>query len=232
MQRGETPNVYHGAEGGYKRLFYSRPEIALRKEVTLQAGYGILAAGTVLAINKSAAGGVNKYVPYNKTVPSSADVNQKGRAFLVSDQGASADVYVTMEDSYKFAVGDDIIIGDANTTTTSTENLGVITAIDRTTYTHMAKITATTPASGGTFTVAQSAYISVEAGGDNTNNYSDAVGILENTVDTGTGENAVGGLGSMLISNAILYYGLLPNIDAAAITDLSATYDARFLYLK
>jgi hypothetical protein len=207
----------------YKRLFRSPREIALLREVTLQGGYGVLPMGTLLALNKSAAGNVGKCVPYNPTVPSSGDKNQKGRAFLVADAAGSGILYVSMKDSYKFAVGDDVIIGDANTTTTSTENLGAITAIDRTTYQHMAKITTTSSESGGTFTVAQSAYISVEAGADNTNNYSDCVGILDQSVDTGEEEEAAGALATMVVKNAILYQDALVNYDAAAATDLGAS---------
>jgi hypothetical protein len=137
-----------------------------------------------------------------------------------------------MADSYKFKVGDDIIVGDANTTTTATENLGVITEIDRTTYTHMAKITATATASGpSTFTVAQSAYICVEAG-DNSNSYSDCVGILGASVDTGTGENSAGAVAPLIISNAVLYKGNLMNYDAAALADLGGSVDGIYLFLK
>jgi len=218
--------VEHEGENSYKRLFYSRPEQALIKDVTISPGFGVLPAGTILAINKSASGNVNKYVPYNKTVPASSDVNQKGRAFLLQTASGTS-VYVTQADSYKFAVGDDLIIGDSGT---ACENLGAITAIDRTTYQHLAVITFTATISGS-FTVAQSAWVAVEAG-DSSNGYSDAVGVLIASVDTGTGEKAKGALAPMLLSNAVLYYGLLPNVDAAALTDLSASQDGRFMVIK
>ena len=224
---GETPYVVHTAETDYKRLFYSRPEQALIKDVTLSPGYGVLKAGTVLALNKSAAGNFNKYLPYNKTVPSSADPYQQGRAFLVADAGTSTLVYVTQNDSYKFVVGDDLIIDDDDT---AAENLGAITSINRTTYLHMAVINFTSSISGD-FDVTNNAWVGVEAG-DSSNLYSDAVGILIASVDTGTGENAKGAVGPMLISNAILYYGLIFNSDAAALVDLSASADVKFIYLK
>ena len=233
MIHGETPYIVRGVESDYKRLFFSSPEKALMRSVTLQSGYGILPAGTILAKNASAAGNVNKYLPYSMTVPSSADPNQKARAFLVADSTNSVYVYVTLQDSYKFKVGDDVIIGDADTTTTSTENLGAITVIDRTTYVHMAKITVTTAVSGTGFTVAQSAYIQVEAGATSANNYSEAVGILAASVDTGTGENAQGAVAPMIISNAILYKAALVNYDAAALADFTgATVDGIYFILK
>jgi len=109
--------------------------------------------------------------------------------------------------------------------------LGAITAIDRTTYLHMAKITFTT-AITGSFTVAQMACIHVEAGAVNTNSYCVAVGVLMHTVDTGTGENAKGAVAPMVISNAMLYNGLLTNMIAQARTDLGASVDGQFLIMK
>jgi hypothetical protein len=223
---GDTPYVEHEAEGAYRRLYYSRPEQALIKPVTISPGFGILKAGTILAINKSAAGNLNKYLPYNPTVPSSADPNQVGRAFLVATATGTT-AYMTMDDSYKFKVGDDVIIGDSGTTC---ENLGAITAIDRTSYVHMAKITFTATISGA-FTVSESAFLCVEAG-DNTNLYSDAVGILGSSVDTGYGEKAKGALAPMILSNAVLYYNACVNIDAAALVDLGGSQSGLFLILK
>lgn len=228
---GDTPHIVRGGQQDYKRLYYSNPDQALKKDVALAAGFGVVPAGCGLAKITGAGPNKGKYVPYNPTVPSSA-VKNTGRAYIVSDQGNSTSVYVTMDDSYKFAVGDQVYMGDANTTTSSAEDLGVITAIDRTTYSHMAVITVTTAASGATFTVAQSAYICHKAGADNSNTWSDCAGILEVAVDTGTGENAKGGVGTMIISNAVLYYGLLTNVDAALIADLSAVTDGQYFIMK
>jgi len=219
----DTPSIIRGFESDYKKLFHRGQETALRVEVTIPAGYGVLEAGTVLSKNVSAAGNVNKYVPYCLTTPAPGDTNLgKAGAFLVQDASGTT-LYVTMDDSYKFVVGDDIILLDSDTKTTSAENLGAITGIDRTTHAHMAIITVTGTVSG-TFTVANGAIIHVECGADNTNGYSDAAGILEKSVDCGTGEYAKGALASMILPNggAVLYEGLLINMDAAAKTDLGA----------
>lgn len=229
---GDTPHIVRGGQQDYKRLYYSNPDQALKKDVALAAGFGVIPAGCGLAkITGDGATNKGKYVPYNPTTPSSA-VKNTGRAYIVADQANSTSVYVTMEDSYKFLVGDQVYMSDANTSTSSAEDLGVITAIDRTTYSHMAVITVTTAPSGATFTVAQSACIFHKAGADNSNTWSDCAGILEVAVDTGTGENAKGGVGTMIISNAVLYYGLLTNIDAAAIADLSAVADGQYFIMK
>jgi hypothetical protein len=230
---GETPYLVRGDEQSYKRLFYSRPEQALMRDVTISAGYGVLKAGTPLAQNVSASGNVYEYVPYCPTTPASGDTTQKGNAFLVADAsgGSLTTVYVTMNDSYKFEVGDDIIIYDTSSKTTSAENLGAITAIDRTTYQHMAKITFTS-ATSSSFTVANSAAIHVECGADSTNGYSDCAGILASTVDTGTGENAKGALAPMILSSAILYEGCCEGLDTAAKSDISASSNGNLLVIK
>jgi len=225
--QGDTPHVVRGVQTDYKDIFYSRPEVALVVPITLQAGYGVLGAGTVLAKNISAAGNAGKFVPYNPTTFTGVE-NHPGRAYLVSEgTNATNYVYVTLEDSYKFAVGDDIIIDD---NVTAAENKGAITVIDRTTYPHMAKITFTTVIGGTAFTVARKAYVAVEAGGSN--NYSVAVGILAKGVDTGKGQNAQGAGSGLLLSNAVLYAGLCENLDSTAVTALSVTSIGQFAVLK
>ena len=168
-------------------------------------------------------------VPYNPTTFTGQE-EHPGRAYLVADSVALAStVNVTINDSYKFKVGDDLIINDD---TTTVENLGAITAIDRTTYTNFAVITFTTAIGGVAFTTARFAYVCVEAGADNTNNYSDCVGILMKSVDTGTGELAKGANAQLIIGNAVLYEGMLNLVDAAAKTDLTASSFGEFMYMK
>jgi hypothetical protein len=222
----DIATISYGSQQDYKRLYYSNPDAALKVPVTLQAGYGELESGTIVAENLSAAGGDGKFVPYNPTTVDGTTTF--GRAYLVQDSGTTATIlYVTLDDSYKFAVGDDVCIHDD---TTTAENLGAITAIDRTTYSHMAAITVTVATGGSSFTTARFAYICVEAG-DSTNSYSDAVGILEKTVDTGTGSTAVGAIATIILKNAVLYSGMLSNVDAAARTDLGASTFGQYTYL-
>jgi len=226
--QGDTPHIVRGVQKDYKNIYYSRPEIALVTDIALQAGYGLIEAGTVLAKNKSAAGGANKYVPYSPTLFTGAEVDP-ARAFLLQATGGAVNtVYVTLDDSYKFVVGDDLIIDD---NVTASENLGKITAIDRTTYPHMAAITYTTASGGTSFTTARKAHVKVEAG-DSSNNYSDAVGILAVGVDTGIGVNAQGAVAPIILSNATLYEGMLTNLDAAAKVDIGGASFGRFYILK
>lgn len=224
----DIPGVSIGVQKDYKRLYYSEALAALKVPATLQAGYGIIEQGQTLAMNKSAGGGAGKLLPYNPTT-FPADI-EPGRAFLVTDSGTTDKfVYVNMDDSYKFAVGDDLIINDD---TTSAENLGAITAIDRTSETHRAKITFTAAIGGTAFTTARRAHVLVEAG-DNTNNYSDCVGILEKSVDTGTGKDSWGAGATLILGNCVLYEGMLTNFDAAAKADLAtATSFGQYVYIR
>lgn len=226
--QGDTPHLVYGVQKDYKNIYFSRPEIALVVDVTLQAGYGLIEAGTVLAKNLSAAGNVGKYVPYSPTTFTGLEVDP-ARAYLVAaGANATALLYVTMNDSYKFMVGDDVIIDD---NVTAAENLGKITAIDRTTYPHMAVMTSTANIGGTAFTVARKAHVKVEAG-DNTNAYSDAVAILAKSVDTGTGVNAQGAVAPVILSNAVLYAGMLVNLDAAAKVDIGGAAFGQYYVLK
>lgn len=224
----DTPHVLYGAQQDYKRLYYSDELASLKVPISIQAGYGVLKMGTALSKNLSAGGNVGKCLPYNPTTFTGAE-DHPGRAYLVADSGTTDTfVYVTMDDSYKFKVGDDLIIND---NTTAAENLGAITAIDRTSETHRAKITATTAIGGTAFTTARKAHVLVEAG-TSANNYSDGVGILEKSVDTGTGVNAKGADATLIIGNCVLYTGMLTNVDAAFLTDVSGATYGNYTYIR
>lgn len=216
LNYGDSPGLVRGAEVDYRRLFYSRPEIALIIGVTIRAGYGVLKAGTILTQNGSASNDY-KYLPYCTT--SFSGKENPGRAMLVANTGTTDNfVYTTLADSYKFRVTDDLIVADD---TTAAEDLGAITAIDRTTWTHMAKITATTNIGGAAFTVARLANVYVQAAAATP--WSQAVGILGSSVGCGVGAKARGANANMIVGNAILYKGLLREYDADALADFTAS---------
>jgi len=219
----DIPQVIYGQQEDYKHLYYSDPMAALKVPVTIMPGYGELEQGTALALNGSAAGQIGKVFPYDPDAAPDGTVFRPGVAYLVSNTGvADSFCYVTIDDSYKFEVGDDIYIEDD---TTAAENKGAITAIDRTTYTHMAKITFTTVIGGTAYTTARFAYIAVEG-------YTTCVGILEKSVDAGTGVNAKGALAAMILGNCVLYNGMLTNVDAAALTDISGAEYGQYIYIR
>lgn len=218
----DAPSIVYGSQVDYKKLYHSDPDAALKIDITIPGGHGVLKMGHALAVNLSAAGNIGKYVPYNPTTFTGGDA-QPGKAFLVSGVSSEAIVYVIMDDSYKFVVGDDLII---NSNGVATQNLGAITDIDRDTYSHMAAITVTDDVTGN-HTVANSAYVAVEAG-DSSNNYADCVGVLEKSVDCGVGEDSKGALATLILSNCLLYTGMLTHMDAAARADLSASQISQF----
>ncbi len=224
----DIPAVDYGVQWDYKKLYHSEHLAALKVPVTLQAGYGIIRAGSALSRNISAGGGLDLLLPYNPTAFPAA-IQDSGRAYLVTDGVTLASVvYVTMDASYKFIVGDDLIIND---NVTGSENLGAITAIDRSSDASRAMISFTTAIGGTTFTTARRAHVFAEAG-VSANNYSDCVGILEKTVNTGVGEKSKGAVTTLILGNCVLYEGLLTNLDAAAIVDLGVSTFGQFIYLR
>lgn len=226
--RSSAPQMNRSPEGvGIKALFHSVRDIALILDKTLQAGYGYLKAGTVLAINCSDAGGVGKLVPY---VPISTAVvlgadSAIGVAPIVLDCTAGH-VFVSIEDSYKFEIGDDLYLD--NDSDEGPTKAAAITAIDRTTSTIYANITTTT-FSHSNYTVAKKAYAHVQTG--ESGEYTTAAYILDKDVDTGVGVDALGALSSVVVSNCILYKNSLINMTAAAIAALGVE-DGRFFIMK
>jgi len=219
----DTPNIIYGTQEDYKKLYYSDPAAALKIPITIAPGYGVLKMGTVLSRNTSA-GSAGNFFPYDPSATITGAENAPGRAYLVADQGTgTAYCHTTIPDSYRFAVGDDIIICDSDGEA-NLDNGGAITAIDRTTYTSYAVITFTT-ATGDTFTTAKFAFATLEG-------FNTAVGILEKSVDTGTGINAKGALATLIIGNCVLYAGMLLNLDSNAQTDLSASTIGQYAYIK
>ena len=218
----DIPSIVRGVQDDYRKLYYSDDQASLKVPVTIMAGYGQIIAGTALAKNGSAAGGIGKVIPYDPSSITGAE-EAPARLYLVQDSGTTeTELYVTIDDSYKVGVADDVYIVDD---TTAKEQLGAITAIDRTTYTNRAKITVTTATGSTSFTTARFAYLAVE-GADT------CVGIAEKSTDTGTGADAKGALSVNILGNCVLYTEVLSNFDAAAIADLSAGSWGIYTYLK
>lgn len=226
--RSSIPQMNRYPEGpGIKPLFHSVRDIALILDKTCQAGYGYLKAGTVMAVNCSDAGGVGKLVPY---VPISTSVvlgaiSALGVVPVVADC-TSGHVFVGIDDSYMFEVGDDLYLD--NDDDEGPTKAAAITAIDRTTSAIMADIT-TTAFSHGNYTVAKKAYAYVQT--QESDPYTLAAYVLDKDVDTGYGELAAGALTSVVVSNCILYKNSMINLTAAAITALGSV-DGRFLIMK
>ncbi|MBW2623967.1 MAG: hypothetical protein JRD68_13750, partial [Deltaproteobacteria bacterium] len=50
MPLGQTPYVYQGGQEDLRRLFYSDPDEAFARAITIPAGYGIVKAGAIMGI--------------------------------------------------------------------------------------------------------------------------------------------------------------------------------------
>jgi hypothetical protein len=220
---GDGASIKYGSQVDYKMLFFSEEMACLRVPISLIPGFGKIEMGTAIARTTSANAGtrLGKYIPYDPhaTVTGAEDW---GRSYITADSGTSNTFFVTMADSYKYAVNDDICLAGYSE---SLQNLGKITAIDRTTYTHIAKITATSSISPQ-FTTANFAYAYIEGA-------ETAVGVLQATVNTGTGSSAAGATGMLIIGNCVLYTGMIAgNLDSNGRTDISAATLGQYTYIR
>lgn len=94
---------------GWKALFHSERELALIVDKTILPGYGVLRAGTLLAVDTATL----KLYPYPVA---NADENPTNAKAYILEQPSDADteLKVTMEDSYKFPVGSSLILDGAS----------------------------------------------------------------------------------------------------------------------
>ncbi len=217
----DSPRLNRGIQSpDYRVLYYSNPDAALKIPVTLSGGFGVVPAGTILAKNTSASTLRQGYfVPYEPTAITGNEF-APGRAYLVADtMSGETSIYISIEDSYKFAVGDDVVVVDnAN----ASQNLGAITAI--TLSANRAMITVTNNLTT-IFTTDQFAHIYTEGA-------TIAVGILEKSVDTGVSVNAWKANSMLILGNCVLYRASLENNDATSTSTLGITVLGQYAYMK
>lgn len=231
FETGDTP----GVQGDFGRKLYpanifkegSAPETAHTQDIDLLPGFGDLPPGTLVAKIAEPITGRDLYVPYSKVVPGATDSNDFGKIPLLQDCDTSGYIYISIEHSYRIAVGEKFRLVDADT---ASLDLGAITAIDRTSSADRAKITVTN-AGTASFTVANGACISHQT--KTTTPFTEASGVLQGGVRTGVGKLAKGGQGVMVYGNAVLEYNMLLNSDSGAVTNLSGRIiNSRYLYLN
>jgi len=226
MSEGNTPQVIRSGETpGSKRLFHSERSIALIKDKTIDAGYGYLTAGTVMAVNTTTSGLI-PYVPTGLAAYGTFAV-----APALSDLASTATtIVVPLATIARFKAGDNLILVRNNGGAQALHDGGAIVSAVKTTD-YSATITFTTALdTDANFTVANFASCFVE--GDASTPFTKAVYILDKDCNTGEGEAALGANVSVVISNAILYTTSLVNWDAAAVTDMSAVTDGQHTILK
>ena len=219
---GSIPQINRsGITPGSKALFHSVRDIALIIDKTLKPGYGYLKAGTVMCINTLDA----MLVPYPEVA--FATNLARAKSFLTSDcADAATTLSITNDESYKFVVGDSIVMYD---NTSAAENLGAITNIVRGAN-GIATITFTTATINGPHTVAHLSCIYAKT--DTAAGFSKATYILDQDINTGYGKDAKGANSSVVVSNAVLYKSSMVNYDTQAGTDLGTISDSRLIILK
>ena len=213
-----------------RALFKSPPEEARIKDVSIPGGYGVIPAGTVMGIITESTNRAGQYVPYvcADNGLSAGLTTYPGLAYVTADISASTTIYVTMDDSYKFAVGDHLGAGDSTYDGASGVDCGAITAIDRTTYSHVGKITVTNTVTSISLSLGGCVWIQTKTAAP----FVEAKGVLAGAVDTGEGSNAKGGGGNLVFGNVEFYQGALYGYDAEVLTDLSGVDMGNFIYLK
>lgn len=223
---GETAHLTRGSQIDPKLIFGSDINQALKREVSLVPGYGVLPAGTIIGEVSESTNRVGYGVPYavqTTVIPAMAFV---GGAYIVTDGEADTNVVVTMADSYKFAVGDHLAAVDSDETQV---DLGAIASIDRSTYSHIAVIVVSNNITTA-ITVAAGGFVYVQT--DTSSPFTTAKGFLLVGVDTGSGENAKGGDGVIIVSHAKVRHSLLPNYDAGALADFgNASVKGQWIFL-
>jgi len=226
---GDTPYMVRGGQEDYKRIFYSDQNLALTKPITLIGGFGVIKSGTIMGIVSESTNRAGMYTPYTPEGTAWAgaglQVAWPGVTYVTSDLAVEKYARVKMEDSYRFQVGDHLCACDTDNTMT---DLGAITAIDRTTYSHIAVLTVTNNCA--TATVAKGAIIYHQQ--TTSSPFVLAKGALLSSVDTGTGENAKGAQGTLVLSNAILYAGSILGYNSDVETDLGSSLDGKYVILK
>jgi len=214
------PGYGRTAEDEGDRLFHSKEENApILPGFSLTPGFGILERGTVIAKNASLAGRTGSVVPYCPSDYTNINTDGKlmcGRTFLVSDGVATTSlVRVMPDDAYRFVVGDEIVICD---NTTGSEDLGPILSI---TYGRAyAEIAFTNAIGAVSFTTLCYANIHVKCG--TATPWMDAVGLLTQTVQTGSGEWATNVFSvSVVVPGAtVVYKDSVRNLDTRAMESL------------
>lgn len=210
---------------GQKRLYHSDPEFALIKDKTIKPGFGILTVGTVMAVNAVD----SDLLPYVTDTHTDDGV---GRAYGVADVASAGDeFYCLIEDAFKFTVGDSLILVRDNGGSPEYHDGGAILSIDTTTETHRAKITFTT-AIGAVTTFSTTNSVNAYTKTHTSGKFSQAVWILDQDVDTGVGEKALGANCSVVISNAMLYSASMVGYDSTAATAMGIIEDGQHLILK
>jgi len=159
---GSIPQMNRSPEGrGIKPLFYSVRDIALILDKTVKPGYGVIRAGTVMSVCSA----TGMLYPY--PVADAALNPTNAKAYLVQAPGSTAStLYVGVADSYKFQVGDSLILDGSGSGTKEVQSMAEATLAEGDVYTlTYGGVTLTTTAMDSNPTTAE--LVAAFIGGDN-----------------------------------------------------------------
>lgn len=217
---GFTPQVNRTGftEFREKKLFLSQRELGLFLPKTFRGGYGELPAGLVVAEDVNS----GFLVPY---IPDTISASDPGRIMLVTGCNVSNSFQIWAEDAGKLKATDVIVLTDTDGTYEEA-TVSSVTKYDDRRYTVI--LGANTAAN---FEIgAKLANCYLKAG--TTGKRSVAKYILDQNLYAGGAENPNGALGSVFITNGILYTNACTGLDATAISAIGGVVDGSFIIIK
>ena len=212
----EAPGlVRSGMSPGIRPLFHSRREIALIKDKSANAGFGLLKQGYVMAT--TVVGSQVTPVPLDD---GSVDVVDIARSRLVVSYVSDAtDIIVSEADAAKFQVGDSVILSNL---TPVYADVGPITAISAA-VNGQVTIAITTAATTAVQTTGNRAALSHKTAAATP--FYAASCLLDKDIDTGTDAGLAPVPTSVVFKNAMVYSVYLTGMSAKSLTDLGAIED-------
>lgn len=219
----EAPGLTRGGmTPGIRPLFHSRREIALIKDKSALAGYGVLNQGTVMGITTAD----SQVVPIPLDTGSVNAVDPARARLVVNYASAATAIVISEADAAKFRVGDSVVLSNL---TPAYADMGPITAIGAA-VNGQVTITVTTGAAVAVHTVANRAALSHKTAAGTP--FYKASCVLDKDIDTGVVADLASVPCSVVFGNCILYSVYLKGMSAKSITDLGAIQDGVHTIIK
>ncbi len=229
---GSAPQVNRYPEGnGINRLYYSMRDQALLTDKMIRSGYGVLRAGTLMVLMGSfdtRNADMAPMVPYTRTevIDTNSDTEKwVGVTPVLAFDDVAETVTIPLDYVKRFKVGDEVMVyvNDTGATDANQNEITVITVTAN-------GVTLTIPGVGAAIATATELLIGP------CSRYDDFSGktvyVLDKDVDTGSGTEGIGAMGVVLMSNAIIYKGSIPNYNSEILPFLGASADGQHIIIK
>lgn len=220
----EAPGLVRGGMSpGIRPLFHSRREIALIKDKSAVAGYGLIGQGCVMGTTTDD----SRVVPIPVDNGSVDAVDIARSRLLVDAVDTQAVVVVSEADAAKFRVGDNVALSNL---TPAYDDLGAITAIAAA-VNGQVTITVSGAVAGIIFTTANRAALFQVTKA--TTPFYKASCVLDKDIDTGVGGITDAAVPvSVVFGNCMLYTVYLKGMSAESLVDLGAIQDGVHTIIK